>query len=254
MLATAPAALGQIDYRNLDDDRPTFVEDAYAAEAYAFEFIVPYLLERERDGGIVHASILEIEYGIVRNAHVGLKAPVTALREGGSTSWGLSGLRAFALYNFNTESPLLPALSLRGDASLPVGSLGGSDARFSLKALATRSFGRNRIHVNAAYAFGPDGEPAVVESLPRWWYGAALDRTLFRESILVIGEVYALREEDGVPIEVNTSVGIRYQWRPTAVIDTGVSRRLRGGVGPDYALTFGITHAFALAALMPGAR
>jgi hypothetical protein len=30
----------QMDYRNLDDDRPTRVEDAYPAERYAFELIV----------------------------------------------------------------------------------------------------------------------------------------------------------------------------------------------------------------------
>ncbi|MBI4410518.1 MAG: hypothetical protein HY561_12470 [Gemmatimonadetes bacterium] len=254
VFAAPRPARGQIDYRNLDDDRPTFVEDAYAAEAYAFEVITPYLLERERDGTFVHASVLELEYGIVRNAHVGIKVPVALRREAGSNDWGLSGIRVFGLYNFNTESPLLPAFSLRGDAALPVGSLAGSDARISLKAIATRSFGRTRIHMNAAYAFGPDGTPAVVESLPRWWVGVAADRTFFRESILVIGEVYVLREEDDARVEVNVSAGLRYQWRPTTVIDVGVARGLREDLGPDYALTVGITNAFAIAVLMAGIR
>lgn len=251
-LAAARAARGQIDYRNLDDDRPTFVEDAYPVEAYAFELITPYLFKRGREGTLVHASVLEIEYGLVRNGHVGLKAPVAAVREGGSTHWGLSGLRVFLLYNFSTESPLLPALSLRGDASFPVGSRAASHARASVKAIATRSFGRSRLHINAAYAFGPEGRPAAVESLPRWWYGAALDRTLFRESLLFIGEVYALREEDAGPLEVNASAGLRVQWRPTAVIDVGVSRRLRADTGPDFALTVGITSVYAIGALVPG--
>jgi hypothetical protein len=39
----APGPLpAQLDYRNLDDDRPTVTEDAYPVERYAFEFLLPY--------------------------------------------------------------------------------------------------------------------------------------------------------------------------------------------------------------------
>jgi hypothetical protein len=240
----------QIDYRNLDDDRPVRVEDAYPAERYAFEFLIPYSLERERGGSFVHASVLELEYGVIRNGHVGVKAPVAAVRDAGATDWGLAGLRVFALYNFNTESPVLPALSLRTDVTFPIGSFAGSEADVGLKAVATRSWGRNRIHLNAAYRFGSDGTPAVVEAADRWSYGAAMDRTLFRQSLLVIGEVYA-RKIEAAPVEVSAALGLRWQWRPTTVLDLGVSRRLRDDVGPDYAVTVGISNAFAIAGLMP---
>lgn len=248
---TAPLAAAQIDYRNLDDDRPVLVEDAYPAERYAFEFLIPYSVERERGGGVVHASVLEIEYGLIGNGHLGVKAPIAARREAGSTEWGLAGVRAFALYNFNTESPLLPAFALRGDLTLPVGSLAASQTHFALKAVATRSFGRNRIHLNASYRFGADGIPAVVEPADRWWLGGAVDRTLFRQSVLVIGAVYARRVVEAAPTEINGSLGLRWQWRPTTVLDVGVARRLRNDVGPDYAVTVGISNAFAIAALMP---
>lgn len=252
-LAATPAR-AQIDYRNLDDDRPARVEDAYPAERYAFEFILPYGFERERGGGWVHASPLELEYGIIRNAHVGVKAPLAGVRDAGTTEWGLSGLRVFALYNFNTESQLLPALSLRTDAVFPVGALAGSETHMGVQAIATRSWGRHRVHLNAAYRFGPDGTPAIVEGLDRWWYGAALDRTLFRQSVLVIGEVYARRPLEAAPVEVNASLGLRWQWRPTAVLDVGMSRGLRRGLGPEYAFTIGVSNAFAIAGLMPGGR
>jgi hypothetical protein len=255
LLAAGPGCLAaQIDYRNLDDDRPTRVEDAYPAERYAFEFIVPYGFERERGGGWIHSWPLELEYGILRNAHVGVKVPLAGVRGAGTTEWGLSGLRVFALYNFNTESPLLPALSLRTDAVFPLGALAGSETHVGVQAIATRSWGRNRIHLNAAYRFGRDGTPAVVEGLDRWWYGAALDRTLFRQSVLVIGEVYARRLLESAPVEVNASLGLRWQWRPTAVIDVGISRGLRKGLGPEYAFTVGMSNAFAIAGLMPGGR
>ena len=255
VLAIAAAPVGaQIDYRNLDDDRPARVEDAYPVERYAFEFLVPYAVERERGGVTVHSWVLELAYGVLRNGQIGLKAPLAAVRAGGTTTTGLSGLRAFALYNFNTESLLLPALSFRADVTFPVGSLAGSNTRVTVKGIATRSFGRTRVHVNGAWGFGPAGTAAVVETAERWWVGAALDRTLYRQSLLLVGEVYALRALAGAPTEVNASFGLRWQWRPTTVLDVGISRGLRDGLGPDYAVTVGVSNAFAIAGLMPGGR
>jgi hypothetical protein len=253
-LVTATPARAQIDYRNLDDDRPARVEDAYPAERYAFELLVPYTFERKRGGETVHASILELEYGMAANTHVGIKAPLAARREAGNTTWGLSGLRVFGLYNFNTEGPLLPAFAVRADVTLPVGSVGPSDAGAAVKAVVTRSWGRSRVHVNAAYRLGPDGTPAAVESADRWWAGAAVDRTVFRHSVLLIGEVYAAQAATGAPVAVNASAGFRWQWRPTAVLDFGVARRIREDLGPDIAVTFGVSKAFAIAGLMPGGR
>lgn len=58
----------QIDYRNLDDDRPVLVEDAYPLERYAFEFLLPYRFEHDQSGRSVHGLIPELEYGILPNA------------------------------------------------------------------------------------------------------------------------------------------------------------------------------------------
>jgi hypothetical protein len=252
-VAAARRGQAQIDYRNLDDDRPTQVEDAYPLERFAFELISPYRVVRSRGGQTLHALIPEIEWGVLRNVQIGVKLPVAGLDEGGTTTWGLSGARWFALYNFNTESTVLPALSVRSDVVFPIGSLGGSATRGSVKVLATRSFGRSRLHLNAEYGFG-DGATALVEGTDRWWYGAAVDRTLFRRSTLVVAEVYALREADGAPVEVNAALGVRHQWTPTLVLDLGAARRLRKGAGPDLEITFGVSQAFALAWLMPPGR
>jgi len=251
---TAARAWAQIDYRNLDDDRPTRVEDAYPAERYAFELLIPYSVERERGGATVHASVLELEYGVIRNGQVGLKAPVGAVRETGATTAGLSGLRVFGLYNVNTEGRLLPALSLRADVGFPVGALAGSETQVAVKAITTRSWGRNRVHLNASFRFGADGTPPVLEALDRWWYGIAVDRTLFRQSVLVVGETYARKLTTTAQVEVTASLGLRWQWRTTTVLDVGIARRLRRSVGPDYAMTIGVSNVFALAGLMPGGR
>jgi hypothetical protein len=245
-----PAA-AQIDYRNLDDDRPVVTEDAYPVERYAFEILAPYRFEAESDGAELHTTVPEAAYGLARNAQIGLKLPLAAVNDGAGTDWGLAGLRLFGLYNFNTESRWLPALSLRADASFGVGSLAGDGTRFALKAIATRSWGRMRAHVNLSGGFGSDDALSVVEPLSRWAASLAVDRTFFRSSILLIGEVATSQAIEGEPTSVNASLGGRWQWTPTLVLDAGVSRRLRSGVGPDIAFTVGLSHAFAIRGLMP---
>lgn len=250
VLFSATPLAAQIDYRNLDDDRPTLVEDAYAIERYAFELLLPYSFSSERGGARVHASVLELAYGLASGAHAGLKLPIAGTDDGTGRRWGLAGVRGFLLYNANTEGPVLPALSARVDAFLPAGALGGDVARGELKLIATRSFGYHRLHVNAAIGLGPDGAPPASEGAARWWYGAALDRAFIRNSLLLVGEVYARREERGAPVEVNAGLGLRWQWSPTLVLDVGVARRLRD-TGPELGFTFGLSHAFAMRALMP---
>ncbi|HEX2250224.1 MAG TPA: hypothetical protein VHH32_07725 [Gemmatimonadales bacterium] len=241
----------QIDYRNLDDDRPVLSEDAYPVERYAFELLAPYRFEAEADGTELHSTVPELAYGFARNAHIGLKLPLAAVNDDAGTDWGLAGLRLFALYNFNTESRWLPALSLRADASFAVGSLAGDGTRFALKAIATRSWGRLRTHLNLSSGFGSDDALSSVEPLSRWSASLALDRTFFRSSVLLIGEVAASQAAGGDATSVNASLGGRWQWTPTLVLDAGITRRLRSGVGPDFAFTIGLSHAFAIRALMP---
>jgi hypothetical protein len=241
----------QIDYRNLDDDRPVVTEDAYPVERYAFELLIPYRFEAEAGGDELHTAVPELAFGLVRNAQVGLKLPLAALDEDTGTDWGPAGLRVFGLYNFNTEAQALPAVSLRGDASFPVGSLGGDGARFALKAILTRSWGRMRAHLNASRGFGSEDALSAVEPLPRWRASFALDRTLFRSSMLLIAEVATTQLIDRAPSDVTTSIGGRWQWTPTLVLDLGLTRRLSHS-GPDVALTIGVSHAFGVRALVPG--
>ncbi len=222
----------QIDYRNLDDERPVFTEDAYPIERHAFELLIPYRYEREAGGEKVHSTVLELGYGIFDNAQFGVHVPFAAIDDPARPDFGLAGIQPFILYNFNTESRWLPALALRADLSLPVGSLGGKGTRGTFRAIATRSWGLTRLHVNALRSVGPEDELSVAEPARRWTYSAAMDRTLLRSSTLLIGEIVASRAVAGDPVEVNAGVGVRWQWRPTIVVDAGVSRRLRE-TGPD---------------------
>ena len=250
-ISAGPLA-AQIDYRNLDRERPTTTEDAYPVERHAFEVLLPFRSERERGGDRLHLVPLEIEYGIFDNTQVGVELPVAGLdRPNVDTEWGLAGLSVFGLYNFNTEGPVLPAISLAADLALPVGSLAGDQARFNLRAIATRSWGLTRVHLNAGGSFGSE-DRLGVEIAPRWNIGVATDRTFFRQSLLLVGELLAQRVVSGTPVEVNAAIGARYQLSPTLVLDGGVGRRLTADAGPDYEVTFGLSYAFGLPWLMPG--
>jgi hypothetical protein len=249
-LSAAPLP-AQIDYRNLDDDRPVVSEDAYPVERYAFELLAPYHFEAEAGGGELHVVAPELVYGVIRNGQVGFTLPLGAVTEGAQTEWGLAGVRLFGLYNFNSEGPWVPGVTLRADASLPLGSLAGEGVRVGLKAIATRSWGRTRAHLNASRGFGSEDQLAAAEPLHRWSASLALDRTFYRSSLLIIAELATSQAVANARSEVNASFGARWQWTPTMVLDAGVTRRLRSDIGPDFALTFGLSHSFAVRALMP---
>ncbi|HLG06852.1 MAG TPA: hypothetical protein VI383_11980 [Gemmatimonadales bacterium] len=240
----------QIDYRNLEDDRPALIEDAYPIERHAFEFLAPWRYGRDRHGGSAHAFSPELEYGVTRNGQLGFKLPVAGTRAGESREWGVAGLKVFGLYNFNTEGGVLPALAIRTDVTFPVGRLAGEGTRVTVKGIATRSFGLHRLHVNGAYTFGKDRPLGAAEPAHKWWAGVAADRTFFRRSTLFIAEVYALRDATTEPVQINASIGLRRQVDPYTVFDVGVARRLRVDAGPDYELTIGLSRAFAIAGLM----
>jgi hypothetical protein len=87
--------------------------------------------------------------------------------------------------------------------------------------------------------------------LSRWNARLAVDRTFFRSSMLLIGEIALSQAIQNALTAVNASVGGRWQWTPTLVLDAGLTRRLRSDIGPDIALTVGLSHAFALRGLMP---
>lgn len=241
----------QIDYRNLDDERPTVTEDAYPIERYAFELLVPYRFEAEADGSKLHTSVLEVGYGLLPNAQVGLHAPFAVLRIGGDTQSGLAGLQPYALYNFNIEGRWLPAISVRGDVGFPVGPLGGEGTRFTVRALATRTWGRSRFHINLARSFGTEEGLSVAEPARRWTYSVAADRTFFRQSVLLVGEIVTARAVKDAPVAVKAGLGARWQWTPTMVLDVGLTRRLRSNIGPNLGVTVGLSYAFAIRGLMP---
>lgn len=256
LLLGVASAAGQTDYRNLDDGRPVHTEDAYPVERYAFELITVAALEHAADGLETTTFTPELEYGVVMNGQIGLAVPLALVRPLGTSglgTLGLAGLRLHALYNFNTESPALPALALRADVALPVGALAGDVARVTVKAIATRSWGLTRAHANATWSFGSESGLAQADAAPRWSASLAMDRTLFRSSLLLVAEGLIGEAVHGAPTLATLAAGARWQWSPTVVLDLGLARRLTS-TGPSVAITVGVSRAFAVRGLVPAGR
>ncbi|HEV8358381.1 MAG TPA: hypothetical protein VGQ17_16625 [Gemmatimonadales bacterium] len=248
----AARAEAQVDYRNLDDDRPVPVEDAYPVERYAFELLAAWRVERLGLGRVRYLVVPELEYGITSGTSLGVKVPLALTTQAGSSDYGLAGLRVFALVNLTTERPSLPGLGLRLDAGLPWGALAGSGAAAMVQALATRSFGRNRVHLNAGAALGSPGAGGAAEAIPRWRAGGAVDRTLLRSSTLLLLALTMEQEARGRGVEIAGAVGCRRQVTPTLVLDAGVSYAVVRDARPVAGITLGLSHAFGIAALLPG--
>jgi hypothetical protein len=238
----------QTDYYNTDAGRPVTVEDAYATERHAFELKVASLrLERE-SAGVYHWELEpEIAYGVLPRTHIEVGLPLVAVDAGGALGdEGLAGLEISALHNLNAETELLPALGIRGDVLLPVGSLAPDDAYVSVTGLLSRTFRFARFHVNGRYTLGP--RRAGVSAVERWLAGIAVDRAFPLDAFLLTAELYGRRPLDMSDVEWHTGVGVRYQLDVRMAMDLGVGRRLTGA--PAWYVTVGTAYAFGLRGLI----
>lgn len=247
-------ASAQTDYYNTDRGRPITVEDAYATERYAFELqLAPLRLERSR-GGIYNWGVEpELAYGIFPRTHIELGFPVAYTDLGASRRRaGLAGIEISLLHNLNVETRTLPAFGVVSDVLVPAGGLGPDKAYPSAKAIATRTLGWARFHVNGQYTFGstPSAGAGAIE-LARWLAGVAVDKTFPLNAMLITGEVFTRQpihsDED---VEWNAGAGVRYQVNQYFALDAGVGKRLTGA-DQSWFVTFGLARAFAIRALMP---
>lgn len=255
----APAS-GQKDYYNTDRNRPVRIEDAYPAERYALEVkVAPIRLERMR-GGQYHWSLHpEVGYGVLPRTSIEIGVPISFIDDGaGGRRWGLAGVEFSSFHRLNAETRTLPALGVRVDVGLPVGSLGPRQVRPSATALATRTLRWMRVNVNARYRLGDDsgvddaGRPGTHEA-GRWLAGVAIDRAFPLSALLITASVH--RESPvhaGDPPAWDAGAGVRYQVSPYIAVDAGLGHSLTGERG--WYVTFGSAYHVGIRALMPPRR
>ena len=229
----------QTDYRNLDAERPLHTEDAYPIERGSFELALG--LSPMLAGGNPGVYTLEPELTLgLDNAQLSLAWPY-----GHSDGDGVTplGPRLSFLYDPFTQSRRWPALAFRVSAAAVDGNDLNADIRVTGKLIATRSFGVTRLHLNAAFTAGPEAPRYTLEYPERAVGTIALDRTLWRQSLLVGVEGGAAQEMSGEDPHWLAGAGLRWQWTPTLVLDLGLRVNVPPAGRAQQVATFGISRS-----------
>lgn len=248
-LVAAPAR-AQIDYRNLDHGRPGAVEDAYPVERYGFEASTGSRVHLGSGAGR-YRIVQGLGYGLFRGGEVAVHLPLAGRFGSSGGLSGLAGADVSLLMNLSIEKVGLPALAVRLSGSLPTGAAGGEGTGVSLAGLVTRSFGRNRIHVNASLALATPEALGEREAPSRWSVGLAIDRTLIRSSTLLISELEVASAHEGEPWRYSIGLGARRQIASTWLLDAGLGWEIRRQARSEAAVTIGLSHSFGIAGIMP---
>lgn len=242
--AVSPAAA--IDHGNLDRRRPLRFEDAYpvAHREAAIESGVGAAVERESSD----RAFLEVQglYGLFPNMHVEIGSAFSTDPEGIEEPEKSGDLRLGALYNFNQETLYLPAFSVKGEADFPTG-VDSDKEDFELTGIATRSFGRLGLHLNAGLLFVGDAEGDARDERYRIVPGASFPIGAPRHTRTTLLADLFMEQSDtrGGDETYGAEAGVRYQLSSRFVIDAGVGSEFDGPSRrkPFYG-TAGLSYAF----------
>lgn len=240
------AAVAQEDFRSADPDRPILVEDATTIKFREWETELG-LRGRLVEGGSGLFGIVELKAGLARNLQLGIEAEV-ALEDEGAALGGLEKTGLHAMYGLRRETPGAPALALRADVFTPgTGPLGHEGWGVGLKGIATRSFGRLRIHGNAGYTAAADEDGGDF-----WRGGIAFDYPIGLFSKALLGDVYAEVPTTAGPTRVWLELGTRWQVANESVLDLGIATRLdawdRGEANVE--IVIGVSRIFGVPGLV----
>jgi hypothetical protein len=245
----ASALQAQTDFYNTDRGRPLAVEDAVVIERRAFELqAVPLRVERAARGLSLWGIAPELAWGFLPRTQIEVAVPLLMVDNAAAPRAviGAEGVEIELLHQLNTETGPLPGFALGVGAHIPAGPFGPSRTITALRALATRTLGWGRVHVNASFSPGEAlaaGERGAESS--RWMAGVAFDRTLALRQTLIGADLTAQEAltDDGA-VEWRAGLGLRRQMSSTFAMDAGVFRRLSTGT-PGWGLTIGGAIAFA---------
>lgn len=246
LLTGGSPARAQEEFRAADLDRPLRVEDAYPADFREWELEAGL---RSGFGATDELSAtLELKSGLFLNGQVGIELHGGLASGDEGDAAGLENAALHLLYSLRRETWGWPAFSGRFDLETPgSGELGREGWALSVKGLATRSFGRLRMHANLGYTAADEADEADF-----WRGGLAIDYPIGLFSRSVLGDVYAEIPGDGGDTRAWTTVGTRWQLTNRTVLDLGVGTRLDEWVDGDgnVELVMGISRGFGVPVLV----
>lgn len=219
---SAGAAGAQEDFRNLDQGRPLLTEDAHPVKLREWEVELGARGRLAEGGGEGADVVAELKTGLFLNTQAGVELEGVVEDGLDGTVTGLESVGVHLLYNVNRETWSWPAFALRGDVRSPgAGEARHEDWSARIKGIATRSFGRLRVHANAGYdvASRADDDDA-------WVAGLAFDYPIGLFSRAVMGDVFLEVPVESGRTRVWLEAGTRWQLSNVSVLDLGVATRL----------------------------
>jgi hypothetical protein len=228
------------DHHRLEEGLPVEVEDAFATGYRNRELQTVIRYERSDQGDDLVYLEPRLEYGIWPNAEIQVAVPV---RMGSADRTGSGDIDLSALYNFNHETLILPALSLEGTVTFPTGKdSDGLDTE--LKFLATKTVGRtsrlHQLHLNVSWLRNDEREDG--ERRNRYKAMLGYSTSLSADLIFVADIVREALEEDGEYSNL-LEAGVRYQFSPLTVLAIGAGIGI-GEESPDGRITGGFQRSF----------
>ncbi len=219
-----------LDHDNLDKNRPVQVEDAYPIAKGEMALEGGFSLEDRRNADNrldFHVAML---YGVFYNAQLEIGSSVLtdliSSREG-DTSGDLSlGM----LYNFNTETLNLPAMSVKVGLDYVIRDRSDDQVEMALEGILTRTFGRWRTHLNAEYILVSSNRQQGRGGLYNLIAGVNYPLGYpirFRETLIldIFTRQSEIKEEKNV---TGIELGVRHQWTPRFVLDGGIGSEVLG--------------------------
>ena len=229
IVAAAAGVAEAIDHKNLDEDRPTRLEDAYpiARGEISIETGAGFaLLKRGPNRGVFPIEIL---YGAIPNLQVGVGSTLFTDPHDIEDRPKSGDLRASALYNFNQETLTLPAFAAKLTFTAPTG-VDAHGYGIELKGIVTKTIDRLSFHFNGGYEFLTGSTRTERDGRYELALGASypIGAPKFTRATLV-GDVFADQPATrGESTIVGIEAGLRYQLTPSIVWDVGVGTEFAG--------------------------
>lgn len=239
LAALLPLAVHAADHTNLDENLPVRLTDAYPIPFNSIEAQGYFSYDRNRlgsggrggRGSDAFTLSPQLEVGAFRNTQVSISAPY---RLGNASETKQGDFVAQALYNFNSEGQVLPALALQVGVDQPFGHQhGGTET--SMQGIATKSIGSfgtsyvpRQLYLNAIWFhnYDPLSLGEARERRDRYLVGVAYSQPLTNDAVLV-ADIYREQLRESTRAQNIVQVGVRYQLDPQTV--------LSGSVGTGFA-------------------
>ncbi|GMV48556.1 MAG: hypothetical protein NBKEAIPA_03380 [Nitrospirae bacterium] len=235
MLACAAVLTGAsaaaLDHDNLDPNRPIGMEDAYPVPKGEIGLEGGVRFNDRRTGRTSVTFQPQIIYGAFDNTQIEIQGDLFTDPRSIVGANKSGDLHLGVLYNFNTETIMLPALALRVEADLPTG-VNSKGVDTQVTGILTRSFGHLRAHLNAGYTVigSPQGQerPGAYRAVAAVSYPLGYPNS-FRDTLIV--SIYTRQSDlQGLRNHTGVEVGIRHQLTSRMVLDGGIGTEF---VGPS---------------------